>query len=207
MITERFNEPDNLEIIRDQIAGIIALEMDEQYAMASDDSDPVAEDYFTRVLVENDEPLFAGGDNGDIFPLVNVCVDNRVLADGTSAVNSDKAKATLFLDCYQIGNNSGRFAGRKATIKAWKLARCVRRILRSDYYKYLRLRGIVSDVKIVEMRAGVPAMNDSSIKVVLVRITLEVTYDEKAPVINGETLELIPVQISDDNGQVVVDIK
>ena len=79
--------------------------------------------------------------------------------------------------------------------------------LRSDYYKYLRLRGLVSDVKIVEMRAGVPAMNDSSIKVVLVRITLEVTYDEVAPIIRGETLELIPVQISDDNGQVVVDIK
>lgn len=57
------------------------------------------------------------------------------------------------------------------------------------------------------MRAGVPAMNDSAVKVVLVRITVEVTYDETAPVISGETLELIPVQISDDNGQVVVDIK
>ena len=207
MINERFSEPDNIEIIRDQIAGIVSLEMEEQYKMALDDDDPVSEDYFARVLVENDEPLACGGDNADIFPLVNISVDNRSLVEGTGAVNSDRAKAVMFLDCYQIGNNSGIFAGRKATIKAWKLARCVRRILRSDYYKYLRLRGIVSDVKITEMKAGVPAMNDSSIKVVLVRLTVEVTYTEDAPAVKGESLEIIPVQISDDTGQVVVNIK
>lgn len=207
MITERFNEPDNIEIIRDQMAGIIALEMDKQYEMAIDDDDPVASDFLARVLVENDEPLNAGGDNVDIFPLINVSVDSRSLVDGTSAVNYDKAQATVFVDCYQTGNNSGIFAGRKATIKAWKLARCVRRILRSDYYKYLRLRGVVSDVKIAKMKAGVPAMNDSAIKVVLVRLSVEVVFDEAAPIVKGESLELIPVQISDENGQVVVDIK
>ena len=57
------------------------------------------------------------------------------------------------------------------------------------------------------MRAGVPAMNDSSIKVVLVRLTVEVTYNEDAPAVKGESLEIIPVQISDDTGQVVVNIK
>lgn len=207
MITERFNEPDNIEIIRDQMAGIIALEMDKQYEMAIDDDDPVASDFLARVLVENDEPLNAGGDNVDIFPLINVSVDSRSLVDGTSAVNYDKAQATVFVDCYQTGNNSGIFAGRKATIKAWKLARCVRRILRSDYYKYLRLRGVVSDVKIAKMKAGVPAMNDSAIKVVLVRLSVDVVFDEAAPIVKGESLELIPVQISDENGQVVVDIK
>ena len=207
MITERFNEPDNIEIIRDQMAGIIALEMDKQYEMAIDDDDPVASDFLARVLVENDEPLNAGGDNVDIFPLINVSVDSRSLVDGTSAVNYDKAQATVFVDCYQIGNNSGIFAGRKATIKAWKLARCVRRILRSDYYKYLRLRGVVSDVKIANMKAGVPAMNDSAIMVVLVRLSVDVVFDEAAPIVKGESLELIPVQISDENGQVVVDIK
>ena len=101
MITERFNEPDNIEIIRDQMAGIIALEMDKQYEMAIDDDDPVASDFLARVLVENDEPLNAGGDNVDIFPLINVSVDSRSLVDGTSAVNYDKAQATVFVDCYQ----------------------------------------------------------------------------------------------------------
>ena len=205
-INERLNLPDNIEVIRDQISAIIFSEMRNQYDLAIADDDPVADDYLTTVLVENDEPLQAGGDN-DLFPIVNVSVDN-VRRDGGASVNTSNRVASLNLDCYQIGNTSGKFAGRTAIIKAWKLARCIRAILESDQYTYLFLRGIVSKVRINSMTGGYPSgMDNSAVKVAVVRLVVEITYDQNSPQTTGPGLTILPVVISDENGQVVGNIK
>ena len=205
-INERLNLPDNIEVIRDQISAIIHTEMRNQFELATADDDPVADDYLATVLVENDEPLQAGGDN-DLFPIVNVSVE-EVRLDGGASVNTSNRVALLKLDCYQVGNTSGKFAGRTAMIKAWKLARCVRAILESDQYTYLFLRGIVSKVRINSMQGGYPAgMENSAVKVAAVRINLEVTYDQSSPQTTGPGLNILPVVISDENGQVVSDIR
>lgn len=205
-INERLNLPDNIEVIRDQISAIIHTEMRNQFELATAEDDPVADDYLATVLVENDEPLQAGGDN-DLFPIVNVSVE-EVRLDGGASVNTSNRVALLKLDCYQVGNTSGKFAGRTAMIKAWKLARCVRAILESDQYTYLFLRGIVSKVRINSMQGGYPAgMENSAVKVAAVRINLEVTYDQSSPQTTGPGLNILPVVISDENGQVVSDIR
>lgn len=205
-INERLNLPDNIEVIRDQISAIIFSEMRNQYELAVADDDPVADDYLTTVLVENDEPLQAGGDN-DLFPIVNISVDN-VRLDGGASVNETDRVASLKLDCYQIGNTSGKFAGRTAMIKAWKLARCVRAILESDQYTYLFLRGIVSKVRINSMTGGYPSgMENSAVKVAVVRLDVDIYYTQKSPQTTGPGLEIMPVIISDENGQVVGNIK
>lgn len=202
-ITERFNEPDAFEIIREQIAGILDLEMENQYQMAVTDGDPVAEDYKVTTYIENDEPLAAGSDL-NIFPIVNVWLDQTRNESGSAKVNTTKETATYRIDLYAIGNYDGKFAGRKASLKAWKLARCVRRILKSDAYTYLLLRGLVSGTEIKSMEGGAPNMADSAVKVSQVRITLDVTFDQNAPRTTGEILEIIPVTILDDLGQIVV---
>lgn len=205
-IEERLNDPDNIEIIRDQISAILAVEMQHQYELAQEESDPVADDYKVTVLVENDEPLQAGVD-GDLFPLINISVDT-VKQDKGVSVNGSTRTATINIDCYQIGNRAGKFAGRNAVVKAWKLARCVRAILESDYYTYLFLRGVVSRRQILSMQGGFPAgMENSAVKVGIIRIVLEVNYDQKAPATSGPGIEIMPIVISDDNGQVVIQIE
>lgn len=206
-IKELLNTPDNVEVIRDQLGAILYEEMQNQYEIAMEQEDPVADDYLATVLVENDEPLNAGGDN-DLFPIINIAIDSVVNAEkGTSSVNYRKKRVRFYIDCYQTGNYTGKFAGRTASLKAWKLARCVRNILDSDVYTYLLLRGIVSETAINEMRSGVPNMADAAMKVVVVRLIFEVTYDQTAPQTTGPGMEILPVVISDENGQVVVNIK
>lgn len=204
VINERLNESGSLEIIRNQLAGILAVEMAHQYELAVADSDPVADDYSVDVLVENDEPIPATG-GANSFPLINVSVEKTEHDGGSSNVNTTKRQAYINIDCYQTGNYSGPFAGRTAAVKAWKLARCVQKILDSDYYTYLLLRGLVDSKYIGEVKGGVPDM-DSAIKVVVVRIQLVVSYNSNAPQSTGLTMNILPVQISDEHGKVVIDI-
>lgn len=203
-INERLNVPDNVEVIRDQLFAIIQGEMENQYALALDDEDPVSDDYKVKVDVENADSLDVLGEE-NLFPYVNIVLDNVTAAekDSSSSVNYRKRKARFFIDCYQTGNYSGPFAGRTATTKAWKLARCIRNILDSDVYTYLLLRGIVSATNITDLTSGVPKFADAAMKVVVVRITFEVQYDQSAPQTTGPGLEILPVVIRDENGQVV----
>lgn len=204
MINERLNDASNLEIVRDQIAGIISIEMGAQYDYALADEDPVADDYNIRVTVENNEPLNMTTGTLNV-PLVNISIDHTEYGSGSSNVNSSIREAVFNIDCYQTGNYSGRYAGRTATIKAWKLARCVQKILDSDAYTFLLLRGIVQTKHIGEVKAGVPD-SDAAMQVCIVRLSLVVTYNERAPQTSGSGLEILPVTINDDNGQVVIDI-
>ena len=201
-IDVRLSDPSNLEIIRDQISGIIAIEMANQYEKAVEDADPVKDDYKVGVYVENDEPWNTNEDN--IFPLVNIMIDH-VEKNSDSTINTTIRNVQFSIDCYQTGNYSGKYAGRKATIKAWKLARCVSKILDSDEYTYLGLRGVVKATSIDDMRLGRPDTN-SAMKVYLVRIRFNVEYVEDAPQNSGTELKTMPVTISDENGQVVIDI-
>ena len=50
-------EPDNIEIIRDQIAALLALDLEHQHELAVEDSDPNSKDYDVDVFVECDDPL------------------------------------------------------------------------------------------------------------------------------------------------------
>ncbi|MCQ2052252.1 MAG: hypothetical protein MJY74_08645, partial [Bacteroidaceae bacterium] len=133
-----------------------------------------------------------------------VWLDQTRNESGSAKVNTTKETATYRIDLYAIGNYDGKFAGRKASLKAWKLARCVRRIFKSDVYTYLLLRGLVSATEIKTMEGGAPNMADSAVKVAQVRITLDVTFDQKAPQTTGEILEIIPVTVLDESGQIVV---
>jgi hypothetical protein len=56
VVNELLSTPDNVEIIRDQLCGILALECAHQYELAQEAHSTVAEDFNIKVYLENDEP-------------------------------------------------------------------------------------------------------------------------------------------------------
>ena len=58
------------------------------------------------------------------------------------------------------------------------------------------------------MTGGYPSgMENSAVKVAVVRLVVEITYDQNSPQTVGPGLTIFPVVISDENGQVVGNIK
>lgn len=202
------SEPDNIEIIRDQIAALLVLDLQKQKELAADAGDPASADYDVAVYVENDDPLQYVDDEtpeANPFPCVNVLLDSTKGSGGTASVNKQTMTAQFFIDCYATGNTeSTEDFGTKAALKAWKTARLVRRILRSEPNTYLRLRGVVGTVG-VAFQSGEPAATQSAIRVKMVRITLSVDYVEDVEITGGPGMEIITAKISDGTGRVIVD--
>lgn len=201
-------EPDNIEIIRDQIAALLFLDLDKQHELASEAGDPNGGDYDVAVYVENDDPLQYVDDatpGANPFPCVNVSLDSSEPAAGTASVNKQAMTAQFFIDCYATGNTeSTEDFGTKAALKAWKTARLVRRILRSEANTYLRLRGVVGAVG-WKFQSGEPNNPQSAIRVKMVRITLSVDYVEDVEISQGVIDWEIAGIITDENGRVLAE--
>lgn len=201
------SNPDNIEVIRDQIAALLALDLEHQFELAVEDNDPNAADYDVDVFVESDDPLQYVDDDTDEsnpFPCVNVSLDSSSASNATAGVNAQKFAAQVLVDCYATGNTSSDADfGTKASLKAWKVARLVRRILRAEPNTYLRMRGVVGGIS-WKFQAGSPSQSKSAINVKMVRITLTIEYAEDVAITGGvldwNTFGLI----TDENGQVIV---
>lgn len=201
------SEADNIEYIRDEIAAILALELDNQYSLAAAAKDKNARDYKIGVYVENDDPIQFVNEGSNPFPLVNVSVDNTVPTSGSSSINKKNMTATIVIDIYATGNTNGtEDAGFRASLKAWKTARIVRNILNAEAYTYLNMRGVVSGRDFEKFQAGEPANKNAAIRVKIVQCILIVAYKEDVEIDDGVALEQDRVSVSDDNGQVIINI-
>lgn len=203
--------PDNIEVIRDQIAGLLAVELENQARLAEEAGDPNAADYKVAVFVENDDPLQYVDDQtpgANPFPCANVSVDSTGQDKGTASVGKQVMTAQIFVDVYATGNSGnaegGEDFGTRAALKAWKTARLVRRVLRAEANTYLRLRGIVGRVTF-KFQAGEPNRPQAAIRVKMVRVTLGVDYFEDVPVTGGSGIELISAKIADGDGRVILE--
>lgn len=202
--------PDNIEVIRDQIAGLLAVELENQARLAEEAGDPNAADYKVAVFVENDDPLQYVDDQtpgANPFPCANISVDSTGQDKGTASVGKQVMTAQFFVDVYATGNSAsagGEDFGTRATLKAWKTARLVRRVLRAEANTYLRLRGIVGRVTF-KFQAGEPNRPQAAIRVKMVRVTLGVDYVEDVPVTGGDGIELISAKIADGDGRVILE--
>lgn len=198
--------PDNIEIIRDQIAALLLLDFEKQFELAIEANDPNAADYDVDVFVENDDPLQYTDDESEDsnpFPCVNVLLDSTDTDRGSASVNKTAMTAQFFIDCYATGNTSSSADfGTKAALKAWKTARLVRRILRAESNTYLRLRGVVGKVSF-KFQSGEPNNVQSAIRVKMVRITLNVEYVEDVAVTDGVVDWDMAGIITDESGRVI----
>jgi hypothetical protein len=203
-IYELISDPDNVEKLRNHIAFIIKGETQNQYAIARGQAALDAEDYNFRVFIENARPYDTEGDEPAIEPIANIMLQKAEPAAGNPRAGPQKEKAAFIIDCIAFGTDSDEDWNEKAAaIRAWKAARVIRRILMSEQYTYLGLRGIVGSRLITSIETGVPENGGDALTVVTARIILEVQFMERAIEISGPIIEAIDFTVEPFSGEVL----
>lgn len=213
MIDTLIDKQDNFEIIRDQIAAILTLEVASQMALATGaGKDP--DDWKLRIFTERSNPWenFLNDDT-DRSPLVNIWFDNSNFdAKSSNIMERQKSTGTYNLDCYGYGVSSDLLAGghtpgdREAALEVQRGIRLVRNILMAAEYTYLGLRGLVWSRWPRSITVFQPQIDNRSIQnIVGARIAFEVGFNELSPQIQPETLELLSVLVErlEDSGELV----
>jgi hypothetical protein len=202
-INELIKKPDNFEKLIKHIALILKGEAVNQYALAKIEKAYDAEDYNLKIFIQNARPYDTGGE-AIKTPFVNIMLQKTETMDGNARAGQQKTKAIFIIDCIAFGNDSGETWNEKtAAARAWKTARIIRRILTSDAYTYLGLRGVVGSRNILSIETGVPENGGDALTVVAVRITLEVQFIEGAINSPESILEEIHFEIT-LNGELII---
>ena len=201
-ITSFIDSPDVIEKVQRQIAYILKGETSNQYILAGYYKLIDKSIYNMRIYVENARPYDFENDPPKT-PFVNILL-SKTSSSSNARMGQQKMKAVFFIDCIAFGNDAGEGWDKKAAaVRAWKAARIVRRIVMSDQYVYLGMRGTVGSRNVVSMEAAVPENGGDAVTTVLVRITLEIEYLECAESTIGEILEGIDFDIDMSNGEVL----
>lgn len=204
-VKELLSTPDKVEIVRDQLAGILALELANQYELAQAAEDASKEDYNVHVYIENDEP-WAVQDEENPFPAINVSFDRYAVTTDDGA-NNRIVTASYLVDCYAAGNYDGDGgAGRVAKVKSMKVARLARNIIQAANYYYLGLRGTVHTRRIKSCVSGAIKDANGAVKVGVQRITVEVEFRETSPQVTGDVLEAMNFTCNSATGEVLLNM-
>lgn len=206
------DKQDNFEIVRDQIAALLAIETANMQALATA-AGKNPDLWKFLVYLERSNPWERYLNSDDTTPIVNVWFDSMAF-DGASGnvVKRQKGDAVYHIDCYGRGlsrdSGSGHVAGDKeAATECHRVIRLVRNILMSGYYTYLNLRPLIWRRWIDSITIFQPQETDrSSQQIVAGRINLSVGFNEFSPQYVAETLELLSVQVTNaDDGLVYVE--
>ncbi len=207
---------DSAEIVRDQIAAILAAETTSQQALATTASeDPRL--WAFRVFINRAMPwseFVDPGDNDELdqTPLVNVAFDSETFDKGAgNTVEWQQGDATFHIDCYAYGVSAdvpdgGHTAGdQSAAGNVHRVARLVRKILMASEYEDLVLPAVVGRRWIASVSVFQPTVDDVPVQNVLAaRITFEVLLGELTPQYEGVPLELVAARITrDGSGEVI----
>lgn len=203
MITEPcietlIDREDTTELLLRQIAGILLHECN-----GLSERSGGKPDYDIRFFVENNSPWIVQTDEDDRSPLpaVNIMFDHYD-TEGDDGTKVRLRRGTFFIDCYASGNFDGAEShGSAAALNSLRLARIVRSVLESSFYRYLGLRGAVTDRRIKSMISG-RGKWDSAVQVACQRIELIVSYFEDAPQIAGSSLDFLNMIMIDAYGEV-----
>jgi hypothetical protein len=202
-IYELISEPDNVEKIRDLVAGIIKAETENQYIIANEEAAPDAEDFNFRVFIENARPYDTEGES-PVSPIANIMLAKTAPVDGNPRIGQQKMQATFLIDCITFGNDGAEeWDDKQAACRAWKAARVIRSILMSEQYAYLSLRGVIGSRVITSIETGTPEMGEAALASVTARITLETQYIERAIGTSGPIIEGIDFTIDPSSGEVL----
>jgi hypothetical protein len=202
LIPDLISEPDNVEIVRNQIAALLSLEFQNQYELAAQAGDHYSYDYNPRIYIENHRP-YDNPDN-ELISVINVILQKTSFPSGNPRMGKQKGKAVFWIDCAATGNDfQDVYDDMCATRRAWKLARVVRRIIMSDQYAYLQLRGTVGSRIITTLEAGTPDnQGESALAFTVIRITLEAEYLERSIESPTVILEGIDYDVNPETGRV-----
>ena len=195
-ILDLIDKRDNVEIIRDQIAAILTVELAHQATLAGEP--------MPRVFIERTN---AWGQYleavPDTQPLINVWFDSGSFADAASnVVERQKMEAVFNVDCYgaavsQDDGDGHKPADLEAALQAQRAYRLARNILMAGHYTYLGLRGLVWKRFPQTVNMFQPQIdNRAAQRVVAARLALQVHFNELSPQIAGEPLETLMLEVN-----------
>jgi len=201
-IQSLIDKQDNFELIRDEIASIIALETASQQVLAvTAGEDPTL--WELKVYTERANPweLYL---NGEVTtPIVNVWYDSYNSDGGASdTIQRQKVDGLFNIDCYGRGTSqasgAGHVAGDESAAKeAQRCIRLVRNIIMSAHYTYLNMRGVVWRRWPQVHTMFQPQETDRASQAVMAcRLGLSVQFNEFSPQYEAETIELISATVN-----------
>ena len=197
------DKSDSFEIVRNQIAAILAIETTNQQALAKaaeKDSDL----WKLRIFTERSIPYEQLANPGaDLSPSINVWFDNsNIDSDKSDYVKRQKMDGTYNIDCYAFGISSDEATGghkagdKEAALNVQRAIRLVRNILMSAEYSYLNLRGLVWSRWIQSITVFQPEIDKRPVpNVIAARIAFVVGYNEFSPQFEGETFEELAINV------------
>lgn len=209
------DKTDNFEIVGDQIAAILVVEVANQMALATAAAeDP--NDYKLRVYRERVAPwsVVRGPPEppADVSPIVNVWFDTQSTLENASDVSGrQRVEAVYNIDCYGYGISSESGAGhvpgdQAAAREAHRAMRLVRNIIMASINTYLQLRGTVGQRMITSLTVFQPQSGNQPVEnIVGARLALRVLLNETSPQTVGGTLETLAMTVRRaEDGEIVL---
>lgn len=220
MIAELIDKKDGFEIVRDQIAGILANETANQQTLAAAASKESSL-WKLRIYSERTNPIedWLDPDNiEDKSPIVNVWFDNEsVDASKSNTVRRQMMRGTFNIDCYGLGISSddvtsgGHNPGdEEAALNVQRAVRLVRNILMAAEYVSLGIpkpQDLISQRMPQSITMFQPEIQGFTMQHVHgARFALRVDFNEVSPQITGEPLELISIDIlRQEDGEILAE--
>lgn len=195
VITTLIDKQDSNEIVRDQLAAILAIETANQRTLAiSESKDP--DDYSFSVYIERSRPW-----ESNEMPLANIMFDNdRFDNKNSNMIDRQRATGTFHIDCYAKKDTTDENEGDELSSReADRIARFVRNIIMAGEYTYLLLGArelgtdsMVSKRYVMRREKFQPDIrNEGFENIIACRVTVEVEYDEFSPQAETEDFELL----------------
>ena len=214
-ITTLIDKQDTSEIVRDQIAQILADEVASQMVLAvAGGKDP--EDWKLRIFTERSNPWeqFLNPDETgfDDSPIVNVWFDSSTYDPAASNIlERQKTEGVFNIDCYGYGRSkddggTGHEPGDKeAAFEVQRALRLVRNILMAATYTYLNLRGVVWQRWPQSITVFQPQLDGRQMQqIVAARLAFRVQYNEFSPQVESVELETVAVDVKrTEDGEIV----
>jgi hypothetical protein len=198
-ILELIDKQDNVEIVRDQIAAILTVELAHQAVLSGVVDQP-------RVFLERSNPWgeFIDAPLG-ARPIINVWFDAATYNGSTSnVVARQMCEGTFNIDCYGYavsvddGNPTGGHSpgDEDAALECQRAVRLARNILMAGQYTYLGMRGVVWKRWPQSLNMFQPQSDNRAVqRIVGARLALQVQFNEFSPQVTGETLETLSIEV------------
>jgi hypothetical protein len=197
------DKQDTFEIVRDQIAQLLANEIANQKALASGaGKDPALWDI--KIYAERSNPWEQFlNQNPDPTPIANVWFDSEQFDRARSnVVERQTAEGVFNIDIYGYGKASEDGTGqlvsdKQAALEANRAIRLIRNILMAAENTYLQLpRGTAWDRMPQSITVFQPEIDSRPVQNIrAARFVLNVTYNEFSPQVAGDNLEYLAVDI------------
>jgi hypothetical protein len=211
-ISTLIDKQDSFEMVRDQIAAILATEVASQMQLATDaGKDPA--NWKLRIFTERSNPWEQLlDDQTNRSPIVNIWYDNSIFSPGKSNVLERQASESVYnIDCYGYGlsrdDGAGHIPGDKdAAFEVQRGLRLLRNILMAAEYTYLGLRGLVWQRWPQSITVFQPVLDGQQMQqIVGARLSLRVAFNEFSPQVEPVILELLSVDvIRAEDGEIVL---